>query len=65
MFPATGSTSTAATSPGRASRMRATAPRSLNGTATVSAASAAGTPWLSGTPKVAPPEPALTRRLSA
>ncbi len=65
MFPATGSTTTTATSPPRAAMKRATASRSLKGSATVSAASAAGTPPLSGTPNVAPPEPALTRRLSA
>jgi hypothetical protein len=42
-----------------------TACRSLKATVSVSAASAAGTPLLSGTPNVAPPEPAFTSRLSA
>ena len=65
MFPATGSTITAAISLPRASKIARTAPTSLNGTVSVSAASAAGTPRLSGIPKVAPPEPALTSRLSA
>ena len=50
---------------GCVSSWRRTASRSLNGTVSVSAASALGTPRLSGTPKVAPPEPAFTSRLSA
>jgi hypothetical protein len=37
----------------------------LKDTVSVSSASAAGTPLLSGMPKVAPPEPAFTSRLSA
>ncbi len=65
MLPATGSTITAAISAPRASNTARTASRSLNGSATVSAASAGGTPRLSGTPNVAPPEPAFTSRLSA
>jgi hypothetical protein len=65
MLPATGSTMIAATSPGCASSWRRTASTSLNGTVRVSAASAFGTPRLSGTPKVAPPDPAFTSRLSA
>jgi hypothetical protein len=59
MLPATGSTMIAATSGPRADMTASTADRSLNGTVMVSAASAAGTPRLSGTPKVAPPEPAF------
>ena len=65
MLPATGSTMTTATSPPRAAISRSTAPRSLKGAVSVIRARASGTPRLSGTPKVAPPEPALTRRLSA
>src|SRR4029434_4848247 len=51
MFPATGSTTTTATSCPRAAISRETASRSLNGSATVSAASAAGTPTLAGAPE--------------
>ena len=65
MLPATGSTMTAAMPPGAGASARRTASRSLNGTVIVSAASAAGTPGLSGIANVAPPEPALTSRLSA
>ncbi len=65
MLPATGSTITAATASRCRARTVRTASRSLNGTVTVRAASAAGTPRLSGMEKVAPPEPALTSRLSA
>src|SRR6266542_290550 len=57
MLPATGSTTITATSRPRADIRRSTASRSLNGTVKVIWASAAGTPRLSGTPKVAPPAP--------
>ena len=65
MLPATGSTITAAIVSPRARKSAWTASRSLNGTLRVSAASGAGTPPESGIEKVAPPEPAFTRRLSA
>ena len=65
MFPATGSTITAAISPPRSRKIARTASRSLYATVSVSAASAAGTPALSGIENVAPPEPARTSRLSA
>ena len=65
MLPATGSTMTAAISRPRSRKSVRTASRSLNGAVSVSCASGPGTPALSGIEKVAPPEPALTRRLSA
>ena len=64
MLPATGSTMTAAISPGAAAKQAATLSRSLNGAVSVSCAVARGTPGLSGTPKVAAPEPALIRKAS-
>ncbi len=63
-FPQIGSTMTAATSPGLSAKTSRTAPKSLNSTAAVWAATAAGTPGLVGTPSVAAPEPAFTRNAS-
>ena len=65
MLPATGSTMTAAIRSPRRRKRSHTASRSLKATVSVSSASAAGTPLLSGMPNVAPPEPAFTSRLSA
>ena len=65
MLPATGSTITAAISAARSRNTRWTAARSLKGTVTVRRARLAGTPALSGSEKVAPPDPALTSKLSA
>ena len=58
MFPATGSTSTAAISSPRAANSASTAARSLNGATSVSATVAGVTPGESGSPSVATPEPA-------
>ena len=65
MLPATGSTMTAAISRPRASNIARTAAMSLKAVVTVRRARLSGTPALSGIPKVAPPDPAFTRRLSA
>ena len=65
MFPATGSTSTAATSEPRSANSASTAARSLNGATRVSATVAAVTPGESGSPSVATPEPAEARSGSA
>ena len=64
MLPATGSTITAAISPARASNAARTAWLSLNGSTSVSAATAAGTPAESGLPSVSRPEPAFTSSAS-
>ena len=63
-LPTYGSTITAAISSPRRRNTPAAASASLNGTVRVSCASAAGTPGLSGSPRVATPLPALTRKLS-
>ena len=65
MFPATGSTMTAAISRPRASKIARTPAMSLNDAVTVKRARLSGTPALSGMPNVAPPDPAFTSRLSA
>ena len=64
MFPATGSTITAAILRPRSRKIARTPSRSLKAAVSVSWASRAGTPALSGMENVAPPEPAFTRRLS-
>ncbi len=65
MLPAIGSTITAAISPPWAANSVSTAPRSLKGASRVSAVTASGTPGDDGTPSVAAPEPAATRKGSA
>ena len=65
MLPTTGSAITAATSPGCDASSSRTDPASLKEAVSVSRAVAAVTPGLSGTPKVAAPEPAFTRNASA
>src|SRR3989449_955251 len=65
MSPAPGSTTPRAISSPRARKSAGAAWRSLNGAVGVSAASGGGTPAESGIEKVAPPDPAFTRRLSA
>ena len=64
-FPTYGSTITAAMRPACSRNKSATARASLNGAVSVRLANAAGTPGLSGSPSVATPEPAFTRKLSA
>ena len=64
MLPATGSTMIAAiVSPISSNNLR-TASESLYGNVIVFSATPCGTPGLSGTPKVARPEPAFTKRAS-
>ena len=65
MLPTTGSTMTAAISLPRDSKRARSAGRSLNASVAVLLAVAAGTPAESGTPNVAAPEPAFTKRKSA
>ena len=65
MFPATGSTITAAILPRCRSKISSTASRSLYAHESVSAVTAAGTPGESGRPRVAAPEPACTSSMSA
>jgi hypothetical protein len=65
MFPATGSTISAAMSFPRRARSASSAPVSLNGIVWVSAASSGGTPGDPGIPRVSTPDPALTSRESA
>ena len=60
MLAATGSTITAATWPGLASKRERTEAASLYRAVSVSAAISAGTPAESGAPPVRAPEPALT-----
>ena len=64
MFAATGSTITAAISPGNRGNAASRAATSLYGTTVVSAASSSGTPGLPAIPSVARPEPAATRKAS-
>ena len=64
MFPATGSTNTAAIESGFAAKRSRTLSRSLYSATRVIAARAAGTPGESGAPKVRAPLPALTRKES-
>jgi hypothetical protein len=65
MFPAIGSTMTAAILSALASHSASRNRRSLYGASSVSAATAAGTPGLVGTPSVIAPDPAFTRKPSA
>ena len=65
MFPTTGSTMSAATAPRWLPRSAATDSRLLNRAVSVSAATAEGTPGLSGTLSVIAPDPALMRNASA
>jgi len=65
MFPETGSTMMQAISPGYASNIARTEARSLYSAFKVSAAVPGVTPGLEGSPRVAAPEPASTRKLSA
>ena len=64
MLPATGSTITAAMS-AFSSKSRASASTSLYGATSVSATAPGVTPGESGSPSVATPDPAWTRRRSA
>ncbi len=64
MFPATGSTKTAATLSRAAWKQASTLARSLNSAINVSRAVPSVTPGLSGRPSVAGPEPALMRKES-
>ena len=64
MFPAHGSTITAAMRPPNSRKASATFSSSLKGTTTVADATEAGTPPLSGFPRVRAPLPAFTSMLS-
>ena len=64
-LPTTGSRMTPAISLGFCSNRAFTASKSLKGAVNVPAATDLGTPGESGKPKVATPEPALTRNISA
>jgi hypothetical protein len=64
MLPTTGSTMTAAMSAPCSAKTCSSAAVSLKGAVMVFAATEAVTPGLSGRPRVATPEPALTSRLS-
>ncbi len=65
MLAPTGSTRTAAIVFPAWRKVASTAPRSLKGTTSVSAAVPSVTPGESGSPSVATPDPALTSRESA
>jgi len=65
ILPAIGSTMTAAISSGCFANSDSTDGRSLYFASRVSAAAAAGTPGLVGTPSVSAPDPAWTRKASA
>ncbi len=65
MLPTTGSTMTAATPPSASWKQRSTLSRSLKRAMAVSCTEPGVTPGESGVPKVAAPDPALTRNISA
>ena len=65
MLPGIGSTMSAAISSRFASKAARIASRSLNGTTSVSATAAGGTPAEPGMPSVTTPEPAVASSMSA